>query len=308
MFHPSRLIALLLFVAMLVAVEWWLGWATLLAPWREQSLASVLGAVGLTFVTYGLRALRLYDYFRREMRGGFARCLKLTLQHNLLNNLLPMRSGELSFPLLMARYFDVPVVRSVPVLLWFRLLDLHTLIGLAVVAAAMLWLPPIQAALLGVCWMVLPWFAYRLAGRLRGHLASRSTRWAGRLTEALDALPTSHAAFFRAWGWTVVNWVVKIAVFAWVLALFLPVSTPLAWLGAIGGDLTSVLPVHGVAGAGTFEAGVVAALAPFGVTPAQALPAAINLHLFILASTLIGGLLSLPLPGRNLRARPSSGQ
>ena len=100
----------------------------------------------------------------------------------------------------------------------------------------------------------------------------------------------------RAWFWTLFNWVVKLAVFAWILILFAPLLSPaVALLGAIGGDLTSVLPVHGVAGAGTYEAGVMAALLPFGVPAAQALMAAVNLHLFMLGLSLAGGALALAL-------------
>ena len=65
---------------------------------------------------------------------------------------------------------------------------------------------------------------------------------------------------------------------AWILRLFAPMPGAAAVMGAIGGDLTSVLPVHGVAGAGTYEAGVVAALTPFDIPTAAALAAAVNLH------------------------------
>jgi len=44
-------------------------------------------------------------------------------------------------------------------------------------------------------------------------------------------------------------------------------------LGAIGGELTSVLPVYGIAGAETCEAGVVAALVPAGIGHPDALKA-----------------------------------
>ncbi|MGB4948458.1 MAG: UPF0104 family protein, partial [Candidatus Competibacter denitrificans] len=89
------------------------------------------------------------------------------------------------------------------------------------------------------------------------------------------------------------NWLVKLAVFAWILRLFAAMPGTAAVMGAIGGDLTSVLPVHGIAGAGTYEAGVVAALAPFGVAPTAALTAAVNLHLFMLGLSLVGGALAL---------------
>jgi uncharacterized membrane protein YbhN (UPF0104 family) len=66
-------------------------------------------------------------------------------------------------------------------------------------------------------------------------------------------------------------------------------------MGALGGELSSVLPVHGLAGAGTYEAGVVAALAPFRVSAVEALAAAVNLHLFLLGVSGLGGALALAL-------------
>jgi len=54
-----------------------------------------------------------------------------------------------------------------------------------------------------------------------------------------------------------------------------------------------VLPLHGIAGAGTYEAGIVAALLPFGVDTETAVSAAVNVHLFLLGVTLLGGALSL---------------
>ena len=96
-----------------------------------------------------------------------------------------------------------------------------------------------------------------------------------------------------AWMWTLINWAVKLGVFAWVLLLFIDIPLAAAWIGAIMGDVTTVLPIHGLAGAGTYEAGVVAGLMPFNVAAADALQAAVNLHVFVLASTLVGGALSL---------------
>ena len=77
-------------------------------------------------------------------------------------------------------------------------------------------------------------------------------------------------------------------------------SAPLhaAWVGATVGDLTGVLPFHGIAGAGTYEAGVVAGLAPYGLAPESALPLAVNLHLFILASSALFGLIAWLIPTR----------
>jgi uncharacterized membrane protein YbhN (UPF0104 family) len=82
-----------------------------------------------------------------------------------------------------------------------------------------------------------------------------------------------------------------------VLRLFVDIPWSGALLGAVLGDLTSILPVHNIGGAGTYEAGVVAGMLPFGVGASAAIAAAINLHLFLLAATLFGGALSLLLKG-----------
>ncbi len=233
---------------------------------------------------------------RDEMQGAFGLCFKVMLQHNLLNNLLPMRTGEISFPVLMARHFGVPAVRSVPALFWFRLLDLHTL-GACALVAGFAWNIPLMLVLLSA-WMVLPILLFWGSGRWQRLLHDQPGRIKDLLKKALASLPQTRRAFWRAWVWTVITWVVKLGVFAWVLSLFMDVSGAGALMGAIAGDLTSVLPIHGVAGMGTYEAGVVAGLLPYGVTAQNALPAAVNLHLFLLGSTLIGGAFSLLMGGK----------
>ncbi|MCG5501642.1 lysylphosphatidylglycerol synthase transmembrane domain-containing protein [Ectothiorhodospira lacustris] len=298
--RARTLVSIIIFLAFVGLVEGFYGWGAILVPWRDLSPAALLAAGLLTLLTYVLRAWRVYDFYRPVMRGRFPACLRLTLIHNLLNNLLPMRTGELSFPVLMARYFQVPAVHSVPVLLWFRLMDLHVLaaFGLAAVGTWLVgWLPALAATLLWLFTLPLvrrasPLLQRRLAPHVQG-------RWGGLILQALEALPTSPRDFWRAWAWTALNWSVKLAVFVWVLALFLEAPAAALWLAVIAGDLTSVLPVHGVGGAGTYEAGVMAALLPFGVSAEQALVGAVNLHLFLLGSTLAGGLLLPWLPAAN---------
>ncbi|MER2532595.1 MAG: lysylphosphatidylglycerol synthase domain-containing protein [Candidatus Competibacter sp.] len=294
----SRLwFGLIVLALVLAAIQWTIGWPQLLAPWRAISPAALALAALLTLGSYTARSLRVYDYFLPATRGGFTACLKLTLLHNLFNNLLPMRTGEASFPILMTRYFATPLACSLAALLWFRLMDLHALAAVALVAVGGRWFDGWLVGLLTVVWLSLPWWLFQMRPgavlvKLGRHLPPH---WQDRLAGARGGLPRTPTAFWRAWFWTLLNWLIKLAVFAWVLQLFAPLPTAAALLGAIGGDLTSVLPVHGVAGAGTYEAGVVAALVSFGVPATPALAAAVNLHLFMLGLSLVGGALALPL-------------
>ncbi|HHI93935.1 MAG TPA: flippase-like domain-containing protein [Gammaproteobacteria bacterium] len=285
-----------LLLGLVLAVETWIGWSALLRPWLSLAPGYLAAGIILIFLSYALRALRVYDYFIADTRGQFGVCLRLSLQHNLLNNLLPMRSGELAFPVLMSRCFSVPVVRSVPGLLWFRFLDLHTLIAFALLVISEPFAGQTLGVVLGLLWMTVPWLGFRLTNFWQARLDHHHGRVSHFLRRILESLPQQPRLFWRSWLWTLLNWSIKLAVFAWILTLFSDMPLGTAWIGATLGDFTSVLPIHGVAGAGTYEAGVVAGLAPFDIDPATALQAAVNLHLFVLGCTLLSGALSLLLP------------
>lgn len=289
-------LSLAIALAFILFVEWYAGWAELLRPWREVSLSALIAAAALLVLTHVMRALRVHDYFGAPVRDRRGACLRLVLQHNLFNNLLPMRSGELAFPVLMSRRFDIGPGVSLPALLWFRLLDLHTLLLLAapVLLAS---LPTPLTAIVMVVWLALPWLGWRSLRRFAVTVRSFSGRFGRLLSRLLDGLPTGHAVFWRTQAWTLANWILKLAVFAWVLLQFAPLTMEVALLGAIGGEITSVLPIHGAGGFGTYEAGIVALTLPSGLEPAVLLRAAVNLHLFLLGVTLVaGGLAFVPWP------------
>ena len=73
----------------------------------------------------------------------------------------------------------------------------------------------------------------------------------------------------------------------------------------VGGEPTSVPPIHGLAGAGACEAGVRAFLYGLGVDHELALAAGINPHRFLLSATLVSGMPGqLLLPVAASRALP----
>ena len=282
-------------------VQFAIGWVRLLQPWLavDKGLLSVL--LALVLASYAMRAVRLYVYFRSDLQGEFALAFKLMLQHNLANNFLPMRSGELTFPMLMSRYFGVSPSRSMPALLWFRMFDLHTLVLLALWALGTQWLGRHWAGLVILLWLALPWLLYLFNHWLLDRFKDRNNgRLARLLVKLLRGAPTDRGLFLKTWFWSLLNWLVKLLAFAWLLALFARLTVAQALLGVIGGELTSVLPIHGVAGVGTYEAGIVAALLPLGIQAETAVGAAVNLHLFLLGATLLGGLLSLLLGRRRV--------
>ena len=270
------------------------GWETLLTPWREISPVVLGGAFSLVLGSYALRTVRVHDYFHPTTSGRFLRTFRLVLLHNLFNNLLPMRSGEASFPILMARDFRVPFSRSIPGLLYLRVLDLHFVLLLGAVVLA--WERGALAWILALLLAPIPYGIFRAKEWLGARLAGAGGRLVTVGREALLGLPGTSTLFWKTWLWTGVNWTVKLMVFAWILRAFTPMPFSHALLGSTTGELSSVLPFHGIAGAGTYEAGVLASLVPLGVELEAALKAAVNLHLFVLGASILAGAMAALAP------------
>lgn len=280
----SLLIGAGLALGLLVLAEVTVGWTRVLAPWSEIQPRRLLVPVGLLALSHLARCVRAMNWFP-DLAPTPA--VKTVLLHNLWNNLLPMRTGEASFPLLLRRYGGVGFDRSIPALFLFRWFDLLCVLGLTALTLAFgvgrYWL--VSLVLVGLIATV-PFLAFAGARlRLGGRLATLST-----------VLRSPAAKLWRCLGWTLTNWSSKLTAFALMLAAFGDLDFSLGMLGAAFGELTSVLPVHGLAGAGSYEAGVLAGLYGFGVTYERALAAGINLHLFLLSVTLGLGVLGTLVP------------
>ena len=288
-------------IALVLAVALTVGWGPLLAPWRELGLTELLGLLALSALSYGFRAVRVFDYFRPAFAGRFPTVLRLSILHNVANNLLPMRAGEMVFPWLMGRYFGQGFGNALASLIWIRLLDMHFL---GLIACLILYLrqPWIGWPLAGLLWLLLLPLMARV-GRLA---PTGSSRMPARLASTLArAAPVSRRLIARLYLWTALSWTAKFIAFALLLQHFLPLDLWRLLIGVLGAELSSILPFHGIAGGGTYELAAVAALVPFGVSPEAALVGAVNLHLFLLGVTLLLGLLALLLPVQGRRVAAS---
>ena len=288
------LIGLTLLAGLLIAIDHKVGWAALFKPWGTVPPLLLIGALLLTALSYGLRAVRVYDYFGALVAGRFVAVLRLSVLHNTANNLLPMRIGEVVFPWLMRRYFGHGFLASGASLLWIRLMDLHCLV---LAGLFMLWLrlPAWWWPVLALAWLALVpvGLAVRAAGWVERLPIGRLRRLALFL---LDAAPADALLLVRLYVLTLLIWGTKLTAFVLVLSHFVPAAYWQLLAGVLGAELSSVLPFHGVAGAGSYELTGMAALVPLGVSVETALAGAVNLHLFVLGTTLLLGALALLLP------------
>lgn len=140
--------------------------------------------------------------------------------------------------------------------------------------------------------LLAPRVAYGLRHWLHGVLARQDGRLAQKGVTMLESLPDRPTRLFGTLFWAWANWLVKLGALGWVLAALAPVGLVAGMLGAIGGDLTTVLPVHAPGGFGTYEAGLALLLAPLVDEPRTVLAAAVNLHLFVLGTALLAAALA----------------
>lgn len=272
----------------------WQGLGAVLA--RLDALTLGLCVAGFA-LSYSLRALRVWDEFR-ALGGGFGACLRIVLIHSAMINVLPFRGGEAVFPVLLRQVFGVSLPRALATLFWFRLQDAFVVMALGALVWPGLPLPLRVAAVAGV--LGLAWWLPLWARA--PHAWNEQTGWTRKLAKLRDAFAesTRHARY--GWLWTWANWSVKLAAQATLLAALLPDALNVGAAGALGAELAAILPVQGVAGFGTYEAGAAAALLPHGHALPAGLQVALALHLFVIACSVSAGAVAWLFPGPRVGA------
>ncbi len=312
-------------IVITLALLWWVvadaRWQGVSERLSRIDARALVGVALLFAASYAMRGARIFGEFKDELgdelgrEGGamrrYLRILRLTLVHNALVNVLPFRSGEVAFPVLLTRWFGIATGRAVVALLWLRAQDACVVLVLAAIAWPGV---PIAWRLVALVVVIGGALAVPLWAR-RHRFASASASHDGKLAKLRALLARSTQSNASGWMWTIANWSVKLVAEAWLLALALgpraaaydgahdgvydgAYDTGSAVLGAIGAELAAILPVQGVAGFGTFEAGAAALMATHGVAMTSGLEAALVLHAVVLALALIaGGLGAMLLPG-----------
>ncbi|TJY59013.1 UPF0104 family protein [Sinimarinibacterium sp. CAU 1509] len=279
----------LLALVYLAGVQWLVGWHRLLGDAiNTGGMPLVCVAIGV-LGSYSLRALRIRAALRPQTSPRLFDVARLFAVHNAANWLLPARTGEISLPLLLRQYFDVPMAHGSGVLLWLRLQDLHVLSAIGGGALIARGTPEWRWAgvLLLAGSITVPLLAYALAPRF-------AERWP-LLRKALAVIPDTASAASADLALAWLAWSVKLTCIGMALSLLLSLPLAAGVLGALGGDVAAVLPLHAPLGAGTYEAGVLAGLSPWRISVATTLAAAVQLHALLLLSALAAGALGLTL-------------
>ena len=287
-------IAIGIFIAVIVWVEQTLSWKEVFTSWSRISIASLVGLTLLTFLSYFLRAFRVFWYFGRLDNHPLLSYVRISFLHNAWNNFLPMRLGEASFPIMMKREFDCSLIKSGAGLLWIRLMDLHWLLVLLSGIAIMQLGYWASIALLGL--LVGP---FMLLALVSSPLLQNISPLAKLIEKLRLYAPDTYLSAIKLYFLTAAIWTVKLAALTVIMLSFIELPTFQGILAVVSADLSSVLPIHGLAGSGTYEAAMLAALVPLGVDSDSVLMAAINVHMYILVATLMSVPVAVMIPKTN---------
>jgi hypothetical protein len=255
----------------------------------------VLAAFALVTAVQWLRAWRFAVMMTGRLALPGAALTRIAFQLTFWNFLLPLRLGELSFPVLMQRRLGYGLLHSGGVLLLARLFDLCIVGAILLGAAAALdvW-PGLGRILLslGACGLVLAPLGLAVAGpALRPHLGKlpRIGDAATRLTAGLGAIG-GYGAGLTAVGLTLGAWLLfGLAAILVAGATVATVSPAAAMLGAAAGNVAFALPINGIAGIGPSQAAWAAATTWVGVPWDDAVVSALALHAVVLTNAVVCG-------------------
>lgn len=262
-------------------------------------LPALLGSYALTFPCRAARFRAL------GVPLGLGDLTAVAVIHQFLNRVLPVRAGELAFPVLVRRLCGTSFVAGVALVALGHLLDL-ALIAIAFLAG-LLALPrtreavgPTGTALVAAAlpaliagYLLLPALGSRLARGLAQRWRGSHPRGSARLDHAAETLAAVRTVSRRAFGaaivWTGMLWLATFAsCWATMGALGVPVEPAAVVVGSTAAILASVLPIGGIGSFGTLEGGWAAGFVLVGVDPPRAVASALVLSGATFALALAG--------------------
>ena len=244
--------------------------------------------IGLFFytLTYFFRAKRFAVFFSRVKTIDLAAVIAV---HTFFNNLLPFRSGEASFPIILKKLFGIEGIISSAALVVVRLFDLLSLsilftlvtFGVAVENKRFF---VVSLILTGAIFLTMV-IGFKFLKVLKKRFGFASTLFF--FFSEFKSVRNLGLVFFYSF----FNWLTKFTAFYFFMkAGNLDLNFFQTTFVATFGELTTVLPIHSIGGFGTYEAGLVGGFALLGFKGGYALTVAFYFHLLLF---LMSGFLAL---------------
>jgi len=251
-------------------IAYLLPFGEILKALKEVSLKSLAIGLSLYTLSYLFRTFRWKYYYPKAPLGYL---FFTTSANTFFNNLLPARMGEGSIFLLLKR-FDPSVKETLKKFLKVRLLDGFAILTLLTLSVAWVKVNPFLGVVISLSVYPLGVFISKFLSRF--HSKIPSLRW-------------EVAPFLLSVGALISKLLAVYTVLEFLKMDFFKFAG-----GFIGGELSSILPIHSFAGLGSYETAFAFSLKLlFGETFKEGFKVAFLSHSFLLFGSSLLGLLSL---------------
>ena len=284
-FHMRVIVACVLFIGLIYGVELHVGWSLVLSDWNQLNLTAIISITMLIFLSHLLRIVRIHFTYNLTHKVRFIDVSAVSLLHNTLSFLLPMRIGEAALPLLSRKQLNINIGYATATLFVVRLCDLHVLLMLLLFFTSSLFLEKNLQWVSVICLLALP-FGVAIVRYLSTQL---------KFLAPVQLLLTSYFVWLKIYIFTLAIWGVKLSALAFLAQQFGILALDHAWIATIMADGSALSPITGIANTGTFEAAFSLPLLSFGYHINELLRIAVNVHIFIFVTNLISGIIGFAL-------------
>lgn len=279
------IIALILFMGLIYGVEQYIGWLSVLSDWEQLSLTTITGVTILVFLSHFLRIVRVHFAYNVTQKVAFIDVSAVSLLHNTLSFLLPMRIGEAALPLLSRTQLNVDIRYATTTLFVIRVFDLHVLCMLLLTFAGSLFIEEYALPIIVIGLLALP-----LGVAILKQLTTRFKP----LTFARPLL-SPNSVWLKTYSFTLAIWGVKLSALTFLAQQLGHLTLEHTWIATIMADGSALSPISGFANAGTFEMAFSLPLISLGYTTSELVRIAVNVHIFVIVTNIIAGIIGFML-------------
>jgi uncharacterized protein (TIRG00374 family) len=264
--------------------------------------------------SYFLRALRFHILLNRKV--GLRDLFNIVCVHNLVNNILPARTGELSYIYLLNKFHNKKTGEGIATLFVARVFDFIVISLLFFISALMIqdlpeiimkavWVITFLMVVIVIFLIILLYFgdsflnlAKRFFGRFnleKKYFADYLLRKGEEAVESFDEIRTNGKV--TAIEVIIISFGIWLSLYSvnydLITAMDINLCFFIVLLGSTFALFTTILPIQGIGGFGTIEGGWAIGFIAVGLTKEVAISSGFVVHIVILVYFLILGLLGL---------------
>ncbi len=249
-----------------------IGFEKFLRFFSEINPFSILTAFILYTGSYITRAFRWKIVLSLK---EFKKLFKITAFNTVFNIFLPFRTGELSF-FYMLKKENIPLSETAVSFFSVRIFDAIALFSVFGISLFLFLDKPILSILV----LILAPFSFFIFQFILRYIKHEKIQDFEKTTLNIRNISVLYLLSILTFG-------LKFTAFYLVLPEGIELSFVDAFLASSAGDITTILPIHGIAGIGTYEGGYAGILVLFGTDKQTALLGSVFVHIFMLGGAAI---------------------